>query len=311
MRYIGIDVSKATLDVAGVGDATRTVTNDRAGIATLLGWVRAQAPTLVVLEPTSTYHLAVTSALAEAGIATAVVNPKQVRDFARSTGQLAKTDRLDAQVLAQFAAAVRPTPRPLPDAATQELAALMARRQQLLDMHVAESNRYDVARPTVQRDIAKHLRYLEKALERVETDLDDWIRRSPVWRAQEDLLRSVPGIGPVTARQLLADLPELGQLTRREIAALAGLAPFAQDSGTWRGQRHCSGGRASVRSKLYMATVAALRCNPVIRAHAARLTALGKPFKVRMVACMRHLLIILNAMVKTQQRWLAPAPSIA
>lgn len=307
MTYIGIDVSKATLDVAGVGAAPRTVANDARGIATLLGWLREQPPTLVVLEPTSTYHLAVTGALAEAGVPTAVVNPKQVRDFARSTGQLAKTDRLDALVLAQFAAAVRPTPRALPDAATQDLHALLVRRQQLLDMHVAETNRYAVARPSVQRDIAKHLRYLAVALERADAELDDFITGSPVWRLQEDLLRSVPGIGPQTARQLLADVPELGQLTRREIAALVGLAPFAQDSGTWRGQRHCSGGRARVRAKLYMATVAALRCNPVIRAHGERLKALGKPFKVRIVACMRHLLIILNAMVKTQQRWLAPA----
>ena len=309
MTYVGIDVSKATLDVAVHGGATSVHANDRAGIAALVATVAALGPQLVVLEATGSYHASVTSALVAAGVPTAVVNPAQVRDFARSTGRRAKTDRLDAQLLAQFAAVVQPTPRPLPDEATQDLAALVDRRRQLLDMHVAERNRLQVARPSVQRDIAKHLRYLEIALERADADLDDWIKRSPVWRAQEDLLRSVPGIGPQSARILIADLPELGRLNRREVAALVGLAPFAQDSGTWRGQRRCWGGRSAIRAVLYMATVCATRYNPVIKAHYARLRAAGKPAKVALTACMRHLLIILNAMAKTQQRWLAPALS--
>ena len=311
MTFIGIDVSKATLDVAVHTGATTVHANDRAGIAALVAAVSALAPQLIVLEATGSYHASVTSALVAAGLPTAVVNPAQVRDFARSTGRRAKTDRLDAQLLAQFAAVVQPTPRALPHEATQDLAALIDRRRQLLDMHVAERNRLPVARPRVQRDIAKHLRYLERALHRAETDLDDWIRRSPVWRAQEDLLRSVPGIGPQTARILIADLPELGRLNRREVAALVGLAPFAQDSGTWRGHRRCWGGRSAIRAVLYMATVSAIRCNPIVRAHYGRLRVAGKPAKLALTACMRHLLIILNAMAKTQQRWLAPAPAIA
>ncbi len=311
MTYLGIDVSKATLDVAVHDGPTAVHANDPAGIAALVAAAVARAPQLVVLEATGSYHASVTSALVAAGLPTAVVNPAQVRAFAKSTGRRAKTDRLDAPLLAQFAAVVQPTPRPLPDVATQELAALLDRRRQLLDMHVAEQNRLPVARPSVQRDIAKHLRYLAVALERTDADLDDWIRRSPVWRAQEDLLRSVPGIGPQTARLLIADLPELGRLNRREVAALVGLAPFAQDSGTWRGQRRCWGGRGAIRAVLYMATVSATRCNPVVQAHYRRLRAAGKPAKLALTACMRHLLIILNAMVKTQQRWRTPAPTVA
>jgi len=311
MTYIGIDVSKATLDLAVHAGALSVHPNDRAGIVALVVAVQALAPALVVLEATGTYHASVTSALVAAGVPTAVVNPGQVRDFARSTGRRAKTDRLDAQLLAQFAAVVQPTPRPLKDTATQELAALVDRRRQLLDMQVAERNRLPVARPAVQRDIAKHIRYLEKAVARTESDLDDWIRRSPVWQAQEDLLRSVPGIGPQTARILIADLPELGRLNRREIAALVGLAPFAQESGRWRGARRCWGGRSAIRAVLYMATVSATRCNPVVRAHYQRLRAAGKPAKLALTACMRHLLIILNAMTKTEQPWRAPALAIA
>jgi transposase len=309
MTFVGIDVSKATLDVAVHEGATTVHVNDRHGIAALVSAVAAVQPQLVVLEATGSYHASVTSALVAAGLPTAVVNPGQVRAFARSTGRRAKTDRLDAQLLAQFAAVVQPTPRALPDDATQELAALVDRRRQLLDMHVAERNRLQVARPSVQSDIREHLQFLERALQRAEADLDDWIRRSPVWRAQEDLLRSVPGIGPQTARMLLAELPELGQLNRREIAALVGLAPFAHDSGQWRGQRRCWGGRSAIRAVLYMATVSATRCNPVVRAHYRRLRAIGKPAKLALVACMRRLITILNAMVKTQQRWQAPSPA--
>ena len=310
MPYIGIDVSKATLDVAVHDGATSVHPNTPDGIAAVVALAVALRPQGIVLEATGTYHLPVAAALASAGLAVAIVNPGQVRQFARSTGQRAKTDRLDAQLLAHFAAVVQPAARPLPDEATQELAALVDRRRQLLDMHVAERNRLAVARPSVQRDIQKHLRYLEVALDRADTDLDDWMRRSPVWREKEDLLRSVPGIGPQTARRMLADLPELGRLSRREVAALVGLAPFAQESGTWRGRRRCAGGRRAIRAVLYMATVAATRCNPIIKAHYTRLRAAGKPAKLALTACMRHLLTILNAMAKTQQRWLAPALSL-
>lgn len=311
MIFIGIDVSKATLDVAVHAGTMTQHPNTPAGITALVTAVAALAPAGIVLEATGTYHLPVTTALAAAGLAVAIVNPGQVRQFARSTGQRAKTDRLDAQLLAHFAAVVQPTPRPLPDAATQDLAALVDRRRQLLDMHVAERQRLSEARPSVQPQIKKHLTFLERALARAESDLDQWIRQSPVWRAQEDLLRSVPGVGPQTARRILADLPELGQLTRREVAALVGLAPFAQESGVWRGRRRCTGGRGAIRAVLYMATVAATRCNLVIKAHYTRLRAAGKPAKLALTACMRHLLIILNAMAKTQQRWLAPAPPVA
>jgi transposase len=258
-RYVGIDVSAATLDVAVHEGSVTQVRNDANGIAAVVRALQAVPATLVVLEATGAYHRAVTSALVAAGVAVAVVNPRQVRDFARSTGQLAKTDRLDARVLAQFAAVVRPTPRPVPSEATLELAALLERRRQLVEMLVAEKNRLSVARKPVQ-----------------------------------------------TARILMAALPELGHLTRREIAALVGVAPLACDSGTLRGQRHCWGGRAHIRAVLYMAAVSATRCNPVLRAMYCRLRAAGKPAKVALVACMRRLITILNAMMKTQQPWRAP-----
>jgi transposase len=262
---------------------------------------------LVVLEATGTYHRHVTSALVAAGVPVAVVNPRQVRDFARSTGQLAKTDRLDAVMLARFAAVVRPTPRPVPSDATLELAALIERRRQLVEMLTAEKNRLQVARQRVQPSVKQVIRTLEKALESADEEIDRWIRQSPAWRAQEDLLRTVPGVGPQTARMLIAALPELGRLTRREIAALVGVAPLAWDSGKLRGKRRCWGGRSHIRAVLYMAVVAGTRFNPVIRHCFRRLRAAGKPAKVALTACMRRLITILNAMVKTQQPWRAPA----
>jgi transposase len=305
-RYVGIDVSAATLDVAVHEGSVTQVRNDANGIAAVVRALQAVPATLVVLEATGAYHRDVTSALVAAGVAVAVVNPRQVRDFARSTGQLAKTDRLDARVLAQFAAVVRPTPRPVPSEATLELAALLERRRQLVEMLVAEKNRLSVARKPVQPSVKQIIRALEKALASADEDIDRWIRQSPVWCAQEDLLRTVPGVGPQTARILMAALPELGHLTRREIAALVGVAPLACDSGTLRGQRHCWGGRAHIRAVLYMAAVSATRCNPVLRAMYCRLRAAGKPAKVALVACMRRLITMLNAMMKTQQPWRAP-----
>lgn len=232
MTYVGIDVSQAALDVAVHEGATRQVANDARGCTEVVTQLRALGVTLVVLEATGVYHRAVTTALVTAGIPVAVVNPRQVRDFARSTGQLAKTDRLDAAMLARFAATVRPTPRPIPDEATQALAALLERRRQLVEMLTAEKNRLSVARPQVRPSVQQVIRALEKALASADDDVDRWIRESPGWRAQEELLRSVPGVGPQTARLLIASLPELGRLTRREIAALVGVAPLACDSGT-------------------------------------------------------------------------------
>lgn len=309
--YCGIDVSAATLDTQQHGGATWQHPNTAPGIAALVAAVQGLTPTLVVLEATGRYHHAVTSALVAAGVAVAVVNPRQVRDFARSTGQLAKTDRLDATVLARFAATVRPEPRPLPDEATRELAALVERRRQLVEMLTAEKNRLAVARASVRPSIRQLIQVLERAIRGADDDVDRWIRQSPVWRAQEDLLRSVPGVGPQTARMLIAALPELGRLTRREIAALVGVAPLACDSGRHRGVRRCWGGRAPVRAMLYMAAVTGVRWNPVLRACYQRLRAAGKPAKVALTACMRRLLTILNAMTKTQQRWCPPATTAA
>jgi len=306
-RYVGIDVSAATLDVVVHEGTVTQVGNDAQGISAVVKQVQALPATLVVLEATGAYHRNVTSALVAAGVPVAVVNPRQVRDFARSMGQLAKTDRLDAGVLARFAAVVRPTPRPVPSEATLELAALLERRRQLVDMLVAEKNRLSVARKPVQPSVKQIIRALEKALESADEEIDRWIRQSPVWRAQEDLLRTVPGVGPQTARMLIAALPELGRLTRRQIAALVGVAPLACDSGTLRGQRHCWGGRAHLRAVLYMAAVSGARFNPILRALYRRLRAIGKPAKVALVACMRRLITILNAMVKTQQPWRTPA----
>jgi len=307
-RYVGIDVSAVTLDVAVHEGSLTQVANDASGITDLVKALQDASTTLVVLEATGAYHREVTSALVAAGVPVAVVNPRQVRDFARSTGLLAKTDRLDAGVLARFAAVVRPTPRPVPSDATLELTALVERRRQLVEMLTAEKNRLSVARKPVRPSVQQIIRALEKALAAADADIDRWIRSSPVWRAQDDLLQSVPGVGPQTARLLIAALPELGRLTRREIAALVGVAPLACDSGTLRGQRHCWGGRSHIRAVLYMAAVAGSRFNPVLRAMYRRLKAAGKPPKVALVACMRRLIIILNAMVKTQRHWQAPAP---
>jgi transposase len=311
MTDVGIDVSAATLDVATADGAAWQVANAAAGIATAVARLTTLAPSLIVLEATGAYHTSVTSALVAAGLPVAVVNPRQVRRFAESVGQLAKSDRLDAALLARFAATVRPAPRPLPDAATQELAALVDRRRQLVEMLTMERNRLAVARRSVQPSVRQTIRALERALAALEDETDRWLQDSPVWRAKEDLLRSVPGIGPHTARLLIARLTELGRLSSREIAALVGLAPFVQESGRWRGVRRIRGGRADVRTGLYMATLAAIRANPVLRAVYQHLVRTGKPKKVAITACMRRLLVILNAMVRTDTRWQADRPTTA
>jgi transposase len=304
--FVGVDISKAQLDIAIRPGGRFAVAHDNAGVAQLLKQLRAVTPTLVVLEASGGMELPLTSALALAGWPVVVVNPRQVRDFAKATGQLAKTDAIDAEVLAQFAEAIRPEPRPLPDEQTQALAALVGRRHQLIEMLTAEKNRLASARHAIRKNLRAHIAWLERALHRADTDLAEAIRQSPIWREKDDLLRSVPGIGPVATSTLLATLPELGTLTQKQIAALVGVAPLNRDSGTLRGRRTCWGGRAQVRAVLYMAALAATRFNPVMRAFYRRLCTAGKAKKVALVACMRKLLIILNAMMKHRTPWRGP-----
>lgn len=301
--FVGIDVSKAQLDVAVRPEGRFSVVHDEHGVAELLTQFHALRPTLIVLEATGGMELPLTSALALAGLPVVVINPRQVRDFAKATGQLAKTDAIDAQVLAHFAEVIRPEPRPLPDEQTQALAALVARRQQLIEMLTAEKNRLASARTSVRKNLRAHIAWLERALRQADTDLADAIRQSPVWREKDELLRSVPGIGPVLTSTLLANLPELGTLTHKQIAALVGVAPLNRDSGRLRGRRTVWGGRAHVRTALYMGAIVAARFNPVIRAFYQRLCAAGKAKKVALVACMRKLLTILNAMLKHRTPW--------
>ena len=302
--YVGIDVSKVQLDVAERPSGEQAVIpHTEEGIATLVAQLRTRRPACVVLEATGGLQVPLASALAMGGIPVAVVNPRQVRDFAKATGQLAKTDAIDAQVLARFAEAVRPTPRPLPDEATQELGALLTRRRQLMEMLVAEKQRMQRAPHPIQRQIQAHLTWLQRQLADLDEDLTHRIQATPLWCEHEDRLRSVPGIGPVVSRTLLAELPELGTLTHKQIAALVGVAPLNRDSGTLRGRRMIWGGRAVVRSVLYMSAVVAARHNPVIKAFYQRLRTAGKAPKVALVACMHKLLTILNAMVKHRTLW--------
>jgi transposase len=304
--FIGIDVAKDHLDVhiLPTGEAFR-LPHDGPGLTTLLDRVRPLAPTLLVLEATGGYEVPVAATLAGAGLPLAVVNPRQVRDFARATGQLAKTDPLDAHVIARFAQAVRPTPRPVPDEQARALGELVARRRQLVDMLGAELNRRRLLRePRVRRQLDAHIGWLEAALRRLDHDLTTLLRATPAWREAEDLLRSVPGIGPITATTLIASLPELGRLDRRRIAALVGLAPFARDSGAFRGRRMITGGRAPIRKVLFMATLTAIQHNPAIAAFYRRLVATGRPGKVALTAAMRKLLTILNAILRDRRPWI-------
>jgi transposase len=302
--FVGIDVAKAQLDIALRPMGERwAVPNDETGIAALVGRLQAVQPTLIVLEATGGYHRAVVAALAAAALPLVVVNPRQVRDFAKATGQLAKTDALDARAVAHFAEAVRPALRPLPDAQTEELRALLARRRQLIAMRTAEQNRLENASPRLRADIVAHIAWLDQHVATLDDDLNTTLRASPVWRERETLYRSVPGIGTGCARTLVLDLPELGTLSRQRIAALVGVAPFNRDSGTLRGTRTTWGGRAHVRATLYMSALVAVRYNPVLKAFYQRLCAAGKAKKVALTACMRKLLTILNAMVKHQNPW--------
>lgn len=310
LDYLGIDVSKASLEWATSRDrsTTSTVTNDEAGWAELVTRCDLVRPALVVLEATGGYDIGIATALTVAGWPVAVVNPRQARDFAKAAGLLAKTDALDAHALALFAARMQPTPRPLPDDLQADLIALVGRRRQLIEMLTSERHRLAQARPSVRRSLTAHIRWLEARLRDTDGDITTRIQRSPIWRVRDQLLQSVPGIGPHTSARLLASLPELGRLTHREIAKLVGVAPLNDDSGTRRGHRAIWGGRSVVRQALYMATLVAVRHNPVLAAFYQRLRRTGKPPKVALVAAMHKLLTIVNAMVKTQTPWtVAPA----
>src|SRR5512143_1888606 len=302
--FVGLDVSKAVLDGKAVPimQAWR-FPNDTAGIGQLVQVLTAVAPTLVVLEATGGLEMPVASALSIAALPVAIINPRQARDFAKALGRLATTDGIDADTLARFGQTLRPEPRPLKAEAAHHLSVLLTRRRQLVEMLTAEKNRLSSADPAVRDDLQGHIRWLEQHLQERDHDLDHAVRASPLWRAKEDLLRSFPGIGPVTSRTLLANLPELGALNRRQVAALVGVAPFNRDSGTRRGKRCVWGGRAQVRTILYMATLAAVRHNPVIHTFYERLRQAGKAPKVALTACMRKVLTILNAMVKSNVPW--------
>ena len=302
--FVGIDVSKSRLDVATVPDDKHwTVSNNEKGVSELVDRLKALPPNLIVLEATGGYEMFATSELTAAGFPVFVANPRQMREFAKATGKLAKTDSIDARVIARYAEALRPTPRPLKDRQTQELSDLVSRRRQILGMITAEKNRLKVASKRVLKDISAHISWLEKRLDKVDGDIERLIKESPIWREKDNLLQDVPGVGPVLSCTLLAFLPELGTLNRKEIAALVGVAPLNRESGTLRGRRTVWGGRAYVRAVLYMATVAALRCNPAIRKFYKRLCEAGKPKKVAITACMRKLLTILNAISNSRKPW--------
>lgn len=304
MSFIGIDVAKAQLEFAcRPSGETAAVLNDEDGIHALVVRCQAAAATLIVCEATGGYEAALVAGLATAGLPVVIANPRQVRDFAKATGQFAKTDAIDARILALFAERVRPEVRPLPDAAAQALDALLTRRRQLIEMLVAERTRLLIAAPTVRRDLQQHIRFLERRLREADDDLHTAVKVSPVWRVKDDLLQSVPGVGRVVSLTLLAELPELGRLSHKQIAALVGVAPLNRDSGTLRGKRLIYGGRAPVRAVLYMAALVASRRNPVIRAFYERLRAAGKPAKVALTACMRKLLTILNAIARSGTPW--------
>jgi transposase len=304
-HFVGIDVSKDRLDVhlRPSGEAF-AVARDGEGLTSLVERLSGLAVELVVIEATGGFEITVAAAIAGAGLPLAVVNPRQIRDFARAIGRLAKTDALDAEVIARFAEQVRPPVRPVPDAQARALAELVVRRRQLIDMIVAETNRRrQLTQPHLVKGVERHLKVLQKELTAIERDIDDQIKGSPAWREKEELLTSVPGIGPTNARTLIAELPELGTLSRRQIAALAGLAPINRDSGKMRGRRHIAAGRASVRGALYMAALTAMRCNPAIRTFGQRLKQTGKQPKIVLIAAARKLLTIVNALLRDNLPW--------
>lgn len=306
-NFIGIDVSLSHLDVHVLPDqSSGQFNNDEAGIADLIKFVKAAAPVLIVLESSGGLEMLAVSLLSVKNYPVLVVNPRQVRDFAKAIGKLAKTDKIDAATIAEFAHRLRPEVRPLKDEQTQMLSALNARRKQIVDMLVAEKNRLHRAPMPNRKNIKAHIRWLEKHLQDINKDIRRTIRKTPVWRNKDDILQSFKGIGPTSAATLLADLPELGSLGGKKIAALVGVAPFNCDSGRYRGRRRVWGGRSQVRRTLYMATLSATRSNPVIRSFYKRLREAGKTHKVAMTACMRKILMILNAMIKNNTCWQSP-----
>ena len=305
--YVGIDVSAKQLDVAILPtEEARQYSNDPEGIASIVDKLLPLEPSGVVLEATGGFETLLAGELELAGLPVSLINPRQVRSFAQATGQLAKTDSIDAQVLAQFAEAIKPPVRPLPDEQTRELRALVDRRRQLLEMLTSERNRLRPASRRVCPLVEEHIQWLKQQIEDLDKDITGLIRSSPLWRAQEDLLRSVPGVGPVLSSILLTHLPELGSLNRGQVAALVGVAPMNRDSGAFRGKRSVSGGRTAIRSALYMAALTATRYNPVIKPFYQRLRAAGKPAKVALTACMRKLIIILNSLLKRRSPWGPP-----
>lgn len=304
-RFVGIDVSKDTLDVAIRPNGThRTVPNTDDGFDQLVALLRPLTPALIVLEASGGYQRRVVAALALAGLPVAVVNPARTREFAKALGRLAKTDEVDAAVLAEFADRLRPPARPLPDASAQKMQELLGRRGQLVGMRTMERNRLGTALSrAVRRSIEAHLAWLDEQIDSTEKELDEAIEQSVVWKAKDELLQSIPGIGPGVARTLLFELPELGRLSREQIAALVGVAPMNRDSGRWSGQRFITGGRAVVRCAVYMATHAARKWNPALKAFADRLEAAGKPAKVVLIAVARKLLVIANAILRDRKPW--------
>jgi len=303
--FVGIDVSKNTLDLRlePAGESLH-VTYDDAGVASICQRLTAVSPTLIVMEATGGLETRLASELAACGLPVAVINPRQARDFAKATGQLAKTDRVDAGILCAFAQAIRPAVRPLKDADTRELDDLVTRRRQLVAMRVQETLRLGSAGSrALQKSLKIHIAWLDKRIDDLDDDLVTRLRTSAIWCAKDDLLSGIPGVGTVTRLTMLAKCPELGHLNRREIAKLTGVAPLANDSGTHRGKRFVWGGRAEVRAVLYMATISAIRCNPTIKLFADRLKKAGKPSKVVITACMRKLLTIMNSMLKNNEPW--------
>lgn len=302
--FVGIDVSRDTLKVGVLPTGTcMDFPNNEDGLSSMVDSIEKLSPALVVLEATGGLETAAVAMLADKGLPVVVINPRQVRDFAKATGKLAKTDMIDALMIARFGEAVRPEKRPLKDQEAQELAALVTRRRQIIGMITVEKNRLGSAPRWIRNDIQANIAWLEKCLKKIDKDLGNLLKKSPLWREKDALLRSVPGVGPVLSMTLLSGLPELGTLNRKEIAALVGVAPLNRDSGLFRGRRMIWGGRAAIRSVLYMSAVSAIRCNPVIRSFSERLRKAGKPCKVVITACMRKLLVILNAMMKNRTAW--------
>jgi transposase len=312
-RFVGIDVSKATLDVMIRPTGERhQLANEAEGVALLVKRLKRVRPTLVVCEATGGWERVLVTNLVSARLPIVVINPRQVRDFAKATGQLAKTDRLDAEIIARFAEAVRPKPRPLLDADAQALDELVSRRQQLIEIRTAEGNRRRLASERMRGQLDEHLAWLDRQIRDLDKELDHTLRNSPVWRDRADVLRSVTGVGTILSATLLSGLPELGHVNHKQIAALVGVAPFNRDSGPWRGQRQIWGGRGPIRAVLYMATLSAVRTNLKLRHFYNRLLEAGKLRKVALVACMHKLLTFLNAMARDHRRWvpLASAPHV-